>query len=181
MQMDYLMKSKFTMEILSLDHANDLYELTDSNREYLREWLPWLDDITSSKDTEKFIESTIKISSEGGAPNFAIMYGTEICGVAGFHEINSHNRAGSIGYWLSEEHTGKGIITKATKQLLSMGFSDFNLNKIEIRCAEGNNKSSAIPERLGFTYEATLRQCEWLYSKYVNHAVYSILSSEFRA
>lgn len=82
---------------------------------------------------------------------------------------------------MAQNYTGNGIITEAVKELLKIGFGEFNLNKIEIRCAEGNVKSRAIPERLGFTYEATLRQCEWLYSKYVNHAIYSILASEHNA
>lgn len=65
--------------------------------------------------------------------------------------------------------------------LLEYGFVDNCLNKIEIRCAEENHKSRAVPERLGFTYEATLRQCEWLYDRYVDHAVYTMLASEYEA
>lgn len=175
------MKSGIVIEQLKLDHAQELYNLTELNREYLREWLPWLDHIKSVHDTEKFIESKIKESDSGGAPNFAILYDTSICGVAGFHEINKQHRIGSIGYWLSQNHIGKGIITEVTKELLNIGFGELNLNKIEIRCAEGNIKSRAIPERLGFTYEATLRQSEWLYTKYVNHAIYSLLASEYNA
>lgn len=169
------------LEQLKLAHAKELYELTEANREYLREWLPWLDSIKSSSDTEKFIESTIKESSAGGAPNFAVLCEGSICGVVGFHEINKQHKIGSIGYWLAQDYSGKGIMTKAVKDLLEIGFRDLNLNKIEIRCAENNIKSRAISERLGFTYEATLRDCEWLYSKYVNHAIYSILASEYNA
>lgn len=175
------MKQEIDIEELKPAHAQKLYDLTEFNREYLQEWLPWLDQIKSSSDTKKFIESTIKESSAGGAPNFAVLYQGAICGVAGFHEINKQNKIGSIGYWLAQNYTGNGIITEAVKELLKIGFGEFNLNKIEIRCAEGNVKSRAIPERLGFTYEATLRQCEWLYSKYVNHAIYSILASEHNA
>lgn len=175
------MKSNAVIAKLTRDHAQDLYDLTWSNREYLREWLPWLDQIQSCDDTMKFIESTIKESSSGGAQNFAILYEGAICGVAGFHEINKEHRIGSIGYWLTQNHTGKGIVTEVTKELLNIGFNEFKLNKIEIRCAEGNIKSRAIPERLGFTYEATLRQCEWLYSKYVNHVIYSMLAAEYNA
>ena len=179
--MDYRVKSNITIELLKLDHAQDLYLLTDSNRAYLKEWLPWLDQIQSCDDTTKFIESTSKVSSSGGAPNFAIFNEGAICGVAGFHEINKQHRIGSIGYWLAQKYTGKGIVTQVVKELLRIGFGEFKLNKIEIRCAEGNTKSRRIPERLGFTYEATLRQSEWLYSKYVNHAIYSILSAEYNA
>ncbi len=179
--MGYRVKEDIVIEKLKLDHTQELYELTEANREYLREWLPWLDQIKSSSDTKKFIESAIKESSAGGAPNFAVLCQGSICGVAGFHEINKQHKIGSIGYWLAQNYSGNGIITMAVKELLKIGFSEFNLNKIEIRCAEANLKSRAIPERLGFTYEATLRQCEWLYSKYVNHAIYSILASEHDA
>ena len=175
------MKRNISIEQLAIHHSQELYDLTEANRDYLREWLPWLDHIKSSSDTKSFIESTIKESSAGGATNFAVMFEGEICGVAGFHEINKQHKVGSIGYWLAQSHSGNGIITEVVKQLLKIGFGDFNLNKIEIRCAEGNIKSRAIPERLGFTYEATLRQCEWLYSKYVNHAIYSMLALEYNA
>ncbi len=169
------------MEQLAIAHSQELYDLTEANREYLREWLPWLDHIKSISDTEKFIESTIEESSVGGAPNFAVFYEGAICGVAGFHEINKQHKIGSIGYWLAQNYNGNGIITTVVTELVKIGFGELNLNKIEIRCAEGNIKSRAIPERLGFTYEATLRQCEWLYSKYVNHAIYSMLASEYNA
>ena len=174
------MKPDITLEKLNLNHTQELYELTELNREYLKQWLPWLDQIKSSSDTRAFIESTIKESSSGGASNFAILYKGSVCGVTGFHEINKLHRVGSIGYWLAKSHMGKGIVTSAVMQLLKIGFDEFNLNKIEIRCAETNVKSRAVPERLGFTHEANLRQCEWLYSEYVNHAIYSLLAEEFK-
>lgn len=173
------MEDNISIAKLELAHSQKIYELTEANRYFLREWLSWLDDIKSVSDTNKFIESTIKTSSSGGAPNFAVLYDGEICGVAGFNEINKRNRVGSIGYWLAEDYNGRGIATHVVKKLLEIGFGEFNLNKIEIRCAENNIKSRAIPERLGFIYEATLRECEWLYSKYVNHAIYSILAPEY--
>jgi len=174
------MKPGLTLKKLDLDHTQELYDLTELNREYLKEWLPWLDQIKSKDDTKVFIESTVKKSLSGGAPNFAILYEGDICGVTGFHEINKQHRIGSIGYWLGQKYTGNGIVTEAVKELLNIGFGDLRLNKIEIHCADGNIKSRSIPERLGFKYEATLRQCEWLYCKYVDHAIYSMLASEYK-
>jgi len=72
-------------------------------------------------------------------------------------------------------------MTKVAQKLLEYGFVEHSLNKIEIRCADNNHKSRTIPERLGFSYEATLRQCEWLYDPYVDHAVYTMLASEYKA
>jgi ribosomal-protein-serine acetyltransferase len=101
-------------------------------------------------------------------------------GVAGFNHFDYQHQWGVIGYWLCAFFTGRGVITKVVQKLLEYGFVEQSLNKIEIRCAQQNHDSRAISERLRFTYEATLRQCEWLYDQYVKHAVYSMLASELR-
>jgi len=54
-----IVEENISLEHLKLDHTQGLYDLTEANREYLRERLPWLDQIKSSSDTRKFIESTI--------------------------------------------------------------------------------------------------------------------------
>ena len=38
----------------------------------------------------------------------------------------------------------------------------------------------AVAERLGFRLEGVTRQTEWLYDRFVDHAVYGILASEWR-
>jgi ribosomal-protein-serine acetyltransferase len=170
-----------TLEPLKPAHTLPLFALTESNRGYLRQWLPWLDHVLSCDDTAAFIESTMAAASSGGAPNFAIIHEGALCGVAGFHGIDSVQGIGSIGYWLAESYTGKGIVTASVRSLLKVGFDDFGLNRIEIRCAVDNRKSRAIAERLGFTHEATLRQSEWLYTHYVDQALYSLHVTEYQA
>ena len=171
--------SELTLQKIKIDHAKKIYELTNKNRSYLREWLPWLDTIQEISDTKNFINSVS--DDKARAPHYAVTYNGSVCGVAGFHRLNIQNNIGELGYWLCKDFNGNGIITRAVVELMKIGFTEYNLNKIEIRCAENNLKSRAIPERLGFTYEATLRECEWLYTKYVDHAVYSMLASEFNA
>ena len=170
------MRSKIKIEPLTLKHAEVIYALTDSNREYLGKWLPWVEYVTDCSGSIDFINS---VNVENAPPNFAVRYQEEVCGVIGFHQVDRNNRLGSIGYWLAEDYIGKGIITTALKHVLSFGFQDLNLHKIEIRCAEKNIKSRAVPQRLGFVCEATLRDCEWLNNQYVNHAVYTLLKTEF--
>ncbi len=168
-----------SIELLHSKYSEELFGLTESNRTYLRKWLPWLDFNKTVQDTEKFIESTIIQYQEGLGPQYAVFYKDKICGVNGFHRIDKINKIGILGFWLDESYTGKGIISLTTRKLLNIGFYEYKLNKIEIRCASENHKSRTIPERLGFKYEATLRQCEFLYNKYVDHAVYSLLSTEY--
>ena len=55
-----------------------------------------------------------------------------------------------IGYWLGEQFQGKGIMTAACRVLVNYAFNEFKLHRVEIKCATGNTKSCAIPERLLF-------------------------------
>lgn len=68
----------------------------------------------------------------------------------------------------------------AVQGLIKFGFEKLNLNKVLIGCATGNLRSQKIPESLGFTYEGTLRQNEWLYDHFVDHKIYSLLKSEWK-
>ncbi|OUR71570.1 GNAT family N-acetyltransferase [Methylophaga sp. 41_12_T18] len=175
------MKPEIRIESLSLSHTQELYELTEANRSYLKMWLPWLDQIKSRDDTQRFIQSSMDNATAGSAAHFAVIHEGLLCGVAGFHEIDNQHRKASIGYWLAEVYTGRGIMTEVIAELMKIGFDELKLHKVELRCAEDNHKSRAIAERVGFTYEARLRQCEWLYSRFVDHAIYSMLAVEFNS
>jgi len=166
------------LQLLSLDHRDDLFGLVDTNREHLREWLPWVDANKSPTQTESFIKSVIAQHESGKGPQYAIFYKSVMCGVCGFHSIDTTNKIGGVGYWLSRSYSGKGIMTLSVNKLVEVGFREYNLNRIEIACATGNKRSRAIPERLGLAFEGVLREREYLYGKHVDHAIYSILASE---
>jgi ribosomal-protein-serine acetyltransferase len=169
------------IELLVPEFAERLFRLTNQNRAHLKKWLAWLDLVKTYEDTQTFIDTAVHQHHNNQATTFAILYRGELVGVAGFNHFDYQHQWGAIGYWLCSSHTGSGVISKVVQKLLEYGFVEHSLNKIEIRCAQQNYKSRAIPERLGFSYEATLRQCEWLYDQYVDHAIYSMLASEYKA
>jgi ribosomal-protein-serine acetyltransferase len=158
--------------------AEELFILTNRNREYLRTWLPWLDTIQKISDTREFLVLQLQRFSKGEALHQTIFYREEIAGVLGYNLLDRANGIGHIGYWLGQEFTGKGIMTLAVKDLICQGFKNWPLQKVEIRCAVGNKKSRAIPERLGFQNEGTLRNAEKVYDKYNDHIVYGKLKEE---
>ena len=98
--------------------------------------------------------------------------------MSGYRAIDPVNRSGEIGYWLRADRGGRGIMTACCRVLVAHGFERLALNRIVIAAATENTKSRAIPERLGFRFEGVLRQPEWLYDRFVDHAVYSLLRSE---
>lgn len=129
--------------------------------------------------THRRLYSQPLTSTRPGGPQFALKYKGALCGLNGFDKINLFHKTGALGYWLGSAFAGKGIITESSKILFKLGYEEYGLNKIELHCSEENKKSCAIAERLGFVYEATLRDCEWLYTRYVSNAIYSMLAAEY--
>jgi ribosomal-protein-serine acetyltransferase len=179
-KMEIFVNEEITLREMKEEDATSLYALIDENREYLRQFLGWVDANQSSDDVEAFIVSSKQIQQIRGGTNYVIWYCGNIVGVVSLNYVDWANHHTGIGYWLAADMQGRGIMTAAVRRLIDYVFDELGLNRVEIRCAVENQKSRAIPERLGFTYEGTLRQGEWLYDRYVNHMVYGLLKSEWR-
>ena len=161
-------------------HAQALFELTDRNREHLREWLPWVDSTTSVEDSLSFIRVSLEAFSYNNGFPVGIWYKGQLAGCIGYHYFAWTTRRTEIGYWLGQEFSGKGIMTRATRKLIEYGFGELGLNRIEIRCAPGNLKSQAIPKRLGFTQEGILRQVGIIHDGIVvDMVIYGLLTHEW--
>lgn len=124
-------------------------------------------------------QSTLKVPYKERDVVYIIEKGFVICGLIGFHFSDRTNHRTEIGYWLLPEYRGKGVITRAVHYLCEWAFFEKDFNRIQIRCAVGNQPSNAIPLRLGFTLEGTERDGELLSSgEYTDINVYSILRKE---
>lgn len=167
------------LELINQSHAEELFGLIDRNRQFLKKWLPWLDNNRYFQNTLDFINISQMQYERSETAQFVLLYRGRIAGIVGFHRIDWMNRLTGIGYWIGESFQGKGLVTKACASLLDYSFLKIGLHRIEIRCARENIKSRAIPERLGFKQEGLIREAEWLYDHYVDHVVYGILESEW--
>ena len=165
--------------ILEVYHAAELFEITDGNREQLREWLPWVDAVTCVDHSREFIRQGLVQFGKGLGFHAGIWHQKQLSGVIGFHPIDNLNRCVSLGYWLKKSAQGKGLATRACRAMVEHAFRDLGLRRIEIRCAVENRRSRAVPERLGFRHEKTLRGAENLYGEFVDHAVYAMLAQDW--
>lgn len=163
---------------LTAADAAELHAVVEANRDYLARWLPWAAGQQLS-DTEKFIAETEEQIARNDGFQLCIAPGGPIVGMVGFHSVSWGNRNTTIGYWLAEDHQGRGIMTTAVRALVDHAFDEWNLHRIEIHCAPANRRSRAIPERLGFREEATLREAELVGGRYLDSVVYGLLAREW--
>ncbi|GLV58101.1 ribosomal-protein-serine acetyltransferase [Dictyobacter sp. S3.2.2.5] len=171
-----------TTELKSIveSDAQEIFHLINTNRLYLRQWLPWIDYTQSVADELAYIRTVKDQYQENQSVACVICHKGAIAGTISYHPIDWMNRKVEIGYWLGEQFQGNGLMTKACSAFIDYAFDDLRLNKVEIRCATGNARSCAIPQRLNFTHEGIIRQAEWLYDHYVDLHFYGLLATEWK-
>ncbi len=171
--------SHISLHLINESHALPIFELVDQNRVYLREWLSFVDKMDTIAFAKTFVKGTQKRNQEGVEFAFVIVDRDVVMGRIGVYKIDQQNKIGEIGYWISEKAQGQGIVHLACSALLPFCFNVLGLNRIEIKCGVENSRSQSIPSKLGFVNEGMLRQSEWLYDKFIDLYLYSLLKEDF--
>lgn len=167
------------LELLAAHHAAALFDAVDSNREHLSRFLPWVGNMQSVNDFMQYIRHSQSLYDHKKEVSFVIIANELLVGRIGLHHLNGHNKSASIGYWLTKDAQGKGIITNACKALISYGFKALQLHRIEIKASTRNLKSRAIAEKLHFKKEGILREAEWVNNRFLDLVVYAMLHYEW--
>ena len=95
-------------------------------------------------------------------------------------EVNPEHARAELGYVLSREHWGRGLMPEAVRAVIRFGFGRMGLNRLEARCIAENTASARVMEKVGMTYEGTLREYELIKGAYRDMKFYSILRRERR-
>ncbi|GGH61908.1 alanine acetyltransferase [Paenibacillus silvae] len=80
----------------------------------------------------------------------------QVIGIASFQHWNDQKGTAQIGYILSKLYWGKGLATEAVHRLLTFGFDELHLWRVEARCYEANSSSERVLLKMGMLYERSL-------------------------
>jgi RimJ/RimL family protein N-acetyltransferase len=82
---------------------------------------------------------------------------SEVVGGTGLHSRVGEG-AFEIGYWIRASRAGEGLATEVTAALTRVAFEVCEVDRVEIHCEPGNERSMRIPPKLGYAEEARLRR-----------------------
>ena len=82
---------------------------------------------------------------------------SEVVGGSGLHK-RLGDGALEIGYWIRASRAGEGLGTEMAAALTRVAFELCDVDRVEIRTEPANERSMAIPKKLGYVEEARLRR-----------------------
>lgn len=132
------------------EQADRLFELTDNNREYLGQFLPWPPHVKVVDDSRKHIEETLDNRALGTSYTYGIEYDEEVVGDVSLRNISDAEKPPEIGYWISPKYSGLGLTTKAVQTLTNLGINTLGLNKIIIKADPQNIGSNKVAKKAGY-------------------------------
>ncbi len=168
----------FVMRAWREDDVDEALEVVLENREHLQTYMQWMTPDYSIADARKFIVQGIKDRLDRKTLGLALIADGRLVGSTGFNRLDWKARVCEIGYWIDHRQEGKGIVSKACRAMIDYAFDDLEMNRVEIRCSAENSRSAAVPERLGFKLEGTLRQAEVLNGRAHDFLIYGLLAED---
>ncbi len=128
----------------------------------LRPWMPWAKNAPTLADSESYVRNAhASFLKREDLPLLLFLKGTNtLIGGSGLHRMDWSVPRFEIGYWLRTGYTHQGYMSEAVAAITDFAFYTLGAKRVEIRCDANNVRSAAIPQRLGFTLEGTLRHTD---------------------
>ena len=168
------------IRVFSDTDSHAVYGAVVRNYDHLKTFMAWIKPDYSLADAAEFVERSIAERKDKKSLSFGIFRGEALIGSIGFAYFDQDAKVTEIGYWIDAAEEGKGIVSRASKLLIDFAFAELGMNRLQIRCATVNSRSSAIPERFGFKKEGVQRQHIIRDGKLYDFAIYGLLASEWK-
>ncbi len=159
--------------------ARKFYKAVNESLPELRQWMPWAVEPYDLEKARHFCEIAAK-NADGGDDYSVLLVTKHRRRIVGCSSLKARDWTVprfEIGYWLRSGAVGNGYATEAARALTELAFRSLAAERVEIRVDDLNERSYAIPERLGFEWEATLKAHERATNgELSNTRVYALLS-----
>ncbi|MEV4096873.1 GNAT family N-acetyltransferase [Streptosporangium saharense] len=167
--------------LVSVNDAAALAERLRENRDFLAPWVPARDDDFFTVAVQRdLLGKALRAHSDGTMLPLAILDDTGA--LVGRIDISGITRgafqSGSIGYWVSESHNGRGIATEAVSETKEIAFTELGLHRLQAETLAHNTASQRVLRRNGFLPYGIAPQYLRIAGEWQEHILYQALNTE---
>lgn len=140
--------------------------------------------VSSFSAAEQMIEYFERDREKNGLNRWAVVLKSEdaVVGSIFYTNIEKPYFRAEIGYLLNRGYWGRGIMREALEKIISFGFEQMDLNRIQALIAPDNRRSINLMERLGFDREGILREHNFNYveNRFEDMFAFALLAREHK-
>lgn len=103
----------------------------------------------------------------------------EVIGNISVVQIKENIKGAELGYCMGTRWWGQGIMPEAGREVIRYLFEEVDFHRIAAVHDSNNPKSGKVMQKIGMTYEGTLRKAGFCNQGIIDEVVYSILKSEY--
>jgi ribosomal-protein-serine acetyltransferase len=172
--------SRLILTPVDTSDARDLWAAVEASRAHLEPWLPWVPFNTDAEASFRYAEASAADWDNARACRFGIRdrIGRRLVGLEAFAHLH---QSVELGYWLRTDACGKGFMTEAARATIDWALHALNAHRIRVAAATDNHASLGVIRRLGFHFEGMARQAERVHGRWLDHAVFALLSTDPRS
>lgn len=159
--------------------ATVLFEQIEQNRNYLRRYLNWVDQMKKTDDARKFIQTCHQRTADLKGITFVISLQEKIIGSIALYDWIHETKCIHMGYWISQAHSNKGMVTRCAEVLLSYVFGELEMEKVQLYFLPENTASERIADKLGFKIEGYIRKSFMLHGILKDQYLAGLIREEY--
>ena len=169
---------RLVLKELTQSNTQDLYEIF-SDPEVMKYYN--MKPIQSVDEIKGLIADTRKSYEDSKAIRWGIHLKEtdKLIGTCGFQNIEEESKKFEIGFELSRSYWGQGIMKEAVGQILTFGFEQVKVNRVEALVESENSASQKLLTKLNFNREGLLRDYKFNKGQFIDMIMYALLKTEF--
>lgn len=160
------------------DDVADMYHY--GSQEEVARYVTWERHRTPA-DTEGFVDFILDQYANGKLAPWGIEHkeSGKLIGTIDYVLWQVKHRVGEIGYVLTPDYWGQGLMTEAAKAVVDFGFQRMDLVRVQAKCFVQNQASARVMEKVGMSFEGVNRQSMLVKGRHEDLKMYAILREEY--
>ena len=166
--------------LVMIDDVPALTELQRANREFLAPWEPTRSEEYFTLDGQlSAIEDTLNRCVQGTVlPHVILDASGQVVGRITLNGIvRGPFQSCSMGYWLAEAATGRGLATAAVGHMVEVAFTELGLHRVQAETLLHNLPSQRVLERNGFVRIGMAPKYLRIAGEWQDHILFQLLNS----
>ena len=165
---------EFTLRHWQKEDAKSISQAANNPNiaKYLRDVFPYPYTLA---DAEFFIELCTQHGNDNQLNYAIVIDGKAVGSISVQVKTDVYRKSAELGYWLSQEYWGKGVMSAAVKQICKEAFQKFDIVRIYAEPFAHNAASRKVLQNSGFLLEGIMKNGVFKNSQVYDYCMYALL------